>query len=352
MPNEAQLQVYRAEDLRIWVSELFQRAGVRKADADQTAHVLVRTNLRGIDTHGVARVQQYLEKVLSGEVNANPSPSSSVRDNILFYNGDGGLGQTVATDAVREAVAMARDSATVICLIRGSGHLAALGAFALEAAEAGMVAFFCQETPPLMALPGSSRPSIGNNPIAFAAPVAGGPPLVFDMATSVVARGNVLQVIRDKQTWIPDGWAIGPDGKPTNDPAVALKGAMLPIADHKGVGLAMMVQVLAGSLSGSMTAASAATHGATSSAGNVSAFLMVINPDRFVGRVVFDQHMRDWIEVYRSASGGDARYPGERAAREEQIRRERGIPLVASVVSELCAIGEKSGHPFDLTPVA
>src|SRR5262249_39177600 len=148
-------------------------------------------------------------------------------------------------------------------------------------AREGMVALFCQETPPLMALPGSSRASIGNNPIAFAAPVAGGAPLVFDIATSIVSRGAILQLGRDKKP-VPEGWALGTDGQPTIDPVEALKGAVLPIAGHKGIGLAMMVQVLAGSLTGSRTAESAKSFGAKSSAGNVGAFLVVINPDLVV----------------------------------------------------------------------
>ena len=256
----------------------------------------------------------------------------------------------MATEALKQAVAQARNRSSVICLIRQSGHLAALGQFVLEAAEQGMIALMCQETPPRMALRGASRPSIGNNPVAFAAPVPGAAPLVFDMATSVVARGNVLQAVRDKRSALPSGWAIGPDGEPTTDPQEALKGAMLPISDHKGIGLAMMVQVLAGSLSASTTAQSAALHSAMSSAGNVSAFVMVLNPDLVVGRKAYDAHMTAWIDMYRSASGQTGRYPGERAAESETQRQASGIPLSASVLAELGKAGKLAGVPFSLIP--
>lgn len=336
------------QDLEEWVATLFRQVGVSSSHAHDTARVLVRTNLRGIDTHGVSRISGYLQKVRTGEVNARAVPHYDVSDGILRFNGDGGLGQAVAMEAVRQTVEHARETSAVICVIRESGHLAAIGQFVLEAAEQGMVAVLCQETPPLMALEGSNRAAIGNNPIAFAVPVAGRAPLVFDMATSVVARGNVLQAIADKAEEIPEGWAIGADGQPTTDPLAALKGAMLPIAGHKGIGLAMLVQVLAGSLTGSMTAVSAATHAAMSSAGNISAFLLVLNPERFVGRDAFDAHVADWLRTYKDASGEGSRYPGERAAECEAERRTTGIPIAVSTLAELVKIGAEAGVPFNL----
>lgn len=340
-----------APALEDWVTAVFARCGVPQADARQTAAVLVRTNLRGIDTHGVMRVLPYVEKLRSGEVNPNASPRAELRDGVLHVDGDRGLGQVVASFAVERAVEIARSQAVVTSVIRNSGHLAALGLFVLPAAEAGMIAVLCQETPPLMALEGSSGAAIGNNPIAFAAPITGRAPLVFDMATSIVARGNVLQAARDGAL-IPEGWSIGPDGRPTTDPKVALKGAMLPVAGHKGIGLAMLVQILAGSLSASRTAESAANFGATSAAGNVSAFLMVINPDRVVGREAFDAHVAQWLGTYMAVSGEEARYPGERASQCEVERRESGIPLGLGAVAELRKVGELVGLGFDLAPAA
>ena len=157
---------------------------------------------------------------------------------MIKLDGDGGLGQAVAALAVRQALVEAATRPIVTCLIQRSGHLAAIGQFVLEVAEAGMIGILLQETPPLMALEGGRRPAIGNNPIAFALPLRDRAPLVFDMATSVVARGNVIAASREKAP-IPLGWAIGPDGAPTTDPDVALLGSMLPIAGHKGIGLAM-----------------------------------------------------------------------------------------------------------------
>jgi LDH2 family malate/lactate/ureidoglycolate dehydrogenase len=340
---------YAAEDLLVWTARVLTATGISPADAARTADVLVRTSLRGIDTHGISRIPMYAEKTLSGEVNAHAQHNSLVRDGVLYYDGDGGIGQAVAAAAVDAAVERAREAAVVPCVITRSGHLAAVGMFPLLAAEAGMVALLCQETPPLMAPLGSPGPAIGNNPIAFACPMSGRPPLVFDMASSVVARGSVLEAASHGRP-IPEGWAIGPDGAVTTDAVTALKGAMLPIAGHKGIGLAMMVQVLAGSLSGSESGASAATYGSQSSAGNVGAFLLVINPDRMIGWDAFTAHIDSWLAPYLKTVGPDARYPGERAGASEANRRVHGIPVTAMLAGELISIGERVGAPFDLIP--
>lgn len=342
------MQRYAASSLKEWVTAIFAICGVNQADADLAAQVLVRTSLRGIDTHGIARLPSYLEKLKSGEVNPRAQPYLEQRQGVLHVDGDAGLGQVVATAAMRQAITLARHSAVVSCVLRDSGHLAALGLFVLEAAEQGMVALLCQRTPPVMALPGALGPAIGNNPIAFSLPVAGATPLVFDMASSVVARGHVMQALQEGCAAIPEDWAIGPDGAPTTSPTQALQGAMLPLAGHKGIGLAMLVECLAGSLSGMVVADKQA--GAASplngSASNASAFMLVINPALFVGQAAFDAHVKGWLHTYLQASGPSARYPGQRQAQCEQQRLAAGIPIPAGLLAELCAAADAFGVLF------
>jgi LDH2 family malate/lactate/ureidoglycolate dehydrogenase len=346
VPGTSKL-IANPEQLRRWAASVFRSLQVSEEAAQETARILVRTDLRGIDTHGVVRIPHYVQKLRSGEVNGSAQPSEEFHDGLLRYDGNGGIGQSVATSAIRRCVELARDRPFLVCLLRRSGHLAAIGQFVLEAAEAGMVAFICQETPPLMGPRGARGPAIGNNPIAFAAPVPKGPPLLFDMATSVVARGNILQAVRDGAPTIPQDWAIGADGEPTIDPAHALAGALLPIAGHKGVGLAMMVQILAGSLTASATAESAARHSASSSAGNVSAFILVLNPDLVIGADNYAAHVENWMKAYRTAMGKSALYPGERSHAAELVRSRDGIPLSLNVVEELKGVGALTGISFD-----
>lgn len=335
----------RPEALHAWMTAAFAACGVSAADAARTSEVLLRTSLRGIDTHGLARVPTYIDKLLSGEVNVRAWPGVESHDGVIRVDGDGGLGQVVATRALHEAMARAQKTATAVCTVRNSGHLSALGALVVEAAEQGLVAFLCQKTPPVIAMPGARGRAIGNNPLAFAMPVAGRAPLVFDMAASVTAFGNVVQALREGRPAIPEGWAIGPDGEPTTDPVLARQGAMLPMAGHKGIGLAMMVECLAGSLVGEMQQADSA---AGSSPSGVSAFLMVLNPDLFIGRSAFDASVRSWLAVYLQAGGEEARYPGMRQAECEQERRRTGVPIAPGLLNELKRAGARVNQPLDM----
>lgn len=340
---------YDPDELARWTTAVFEACFVPRLDAEVAADVLVQTSLRGIDTHGLSRVPVYAEKLRSGEVNPQAQPRIQWRDGALHVDGDGGLGQVVATSAVNEAITRTDSLAAVSCTISNSGHLSALGLFALQAALSGRLALLCQKTPPMMALPGSRGASIGNNPIAFAAPVPDGPPLVFDMANSVVARGQVMQALRDGAP-IPHEWALGPDGLPTTDPALALKGSMRPIAGHKGMGLAMIVECLAGALTGAVDIVEASPQGPVGSAGGISAFLLVINPELFVGKKAFETSMAQWLGNYLGAAGPRARYPGQRQALCEAERLAQGIPIPESVLRELRATGESVGRTFALQP--
>jgi LDH2 family malate/lactate/ureidoglycolate dehydrogenase len=328
--------------LETWCADIFAATGMPADEAAAAAGVLVRTSLRGVDTHGISRVPQYAESLLEGRINPRPRHGGDYRDGMLRYEGDGGLGQVIGTAAVREALSIAGGVPFVPCLLRRCGHLAALGAYVLIAAEAGMLAFICQSTTPLMGLPGWQGRGMGNNPLAFATPLPDGrPPLVFDMASSVVARGHLRQAAREK-TAIPEGWAIGPDGQPTTDAEIGMAGAVLPAGGYKGLGIAMLVQCLAGSLLGSSDKLAAA--GASAEMG---AFLLVINP-RLAAGDAYAADVESWFGRYVAAAGAEGRYPGQRTALTEAKRSREGIPVPPGSLQQMQAIGERLGVPFTL----
>ena len=339
---------FDGEALVGWLSRALSGCGLPPEDASLAARVLVRTNARGIETHGIARSLVYVQKLQSGELNPRPRVRYEERAGVLHCHADSGLGQVVGPAAMDHAIALARDRGFVAMVLHEIGHLAALGMFTLRAAEAGMLGYLAQSTPPLMALARSRGAAIGNNPLAFASPVPGRAPLVFDIAASGVARGNVLAAAREGRD-IPPGWAIDSEGHPTTDPKAALAGAMLPMAGHKGIGLAMMVECLAGSLTG---AAPASVTGATpgSAPARVGAFAFVANPSLIAGREAYESHLEAWLARYLAASGPEGRYPGQRAATLEEDRRRSGIPLSEAVLAELRKVGELTGAPFDMTP--
>lgn len=339
MTDMPDVRRFPSATLHAWCAGIFRATGMPAGDAELASEVLVRTSLRGFDTHGVSRVPQYAEAILAGTINPVPDHGGEYVDGILHYRGDRGLGQVIGTAAVQQALSIARDVAVVPCVMRQCGHLAALGAYVLLAAEAGMFAFICQSTSPLMGLPGWRGRGIGNNPLAFATPVTGLPPLVFDMASSVVARGYLRQAAREK-TRIPEGWAIGPDGEPTTDPDIGMAGAVLPMGGHKGIGIAMLVQCLAGSLAG-------CTLGADSKGGSeMGAFLLVINP-RLAAGEGYAADVDQWLDAYRNAAQPDGRYPGYRAAQSEVERLRDGIPVAPGSLEQFRRITERLGLPFE-----
>ena len=346
------MQRYDSAELMQWTAEVLQAAGISPPHAATAAELLTRTSLRGIDSHGISRIPIYLQRIAAGEIKSS-DPKAEWRDGALHVDGQGSLGQVVATFAIDEAVRATEKVASTIGVVSNCGHLSAVGMFALQAAEKGRVALVCQRTPPIMGLPGSPRANMGNNPIAFAAPVRGGTPFVFDMANSVAARGRIQQAARDGAE-IPADWAVGQDGQPTTEPAAALMGYLMPMSAHKGLGLAKMVEVLTwglsgwGPLAGDPTATSGFTPGATGS--GIAAFILVMNPALVCGQDEFELGMHKWLRQFLNASGTSARFPGMRAAAFEKDRRAHGIPIPATVIRELKEAGHGVGRDFNLTP--
>ncbi|HIJ61885.1 MAG TPA: Ldh family oxidoreductase [Rhodospirillaceae bacterium] len=327
--------------LEDWAGRVLQAAGLSAEDAALAAFELVAADRRGQLTHGVARLSGYVANLLEGR--ANPAPRLGIEEKcgVLCIDGDLGLGQVVAIRAIEAAVERLRDRAIQVFLLRRVGHLGALGGYVRHGAAQGKVALISQAAQPCMAPEGSLSAAIGNNPLAFAAPVPGGLPLVVDLSFSKVARGNVLLAARTGQS-IPDDWAIGPDGHPTTDPVKAAKGAMLPVGGHKGLGLAMIVQVLAGVLTGSLPQANALL----GSAAEVGAFGLIADPAAIIGADAYAENMHAWIGRYRASVGTHGRLPGEGAAEKELAAARDGIPLSAAIRAELAGLGDRLGVPL------
>ena len=340
------MERYDHAELTQWTAEILQAAGISQPHASVAAPLLVRTSLRGIDAHGISRIPVYLQRIAAGEITSN-DPQSEWRDGALHVDGSGALGQVAATFAVDQVVQATEKVATAACVIENCGHLSALGIFALQAAEQGRVALVCQRTPAVMGLPGSPRANIGNNPLAFAAPERGETPLVFDMANSVAARGRIQQAARDNAP-IPDDWAVGEDGQPTTEAAAALLGYLRPMSGYKGIGLAMMVEVLTSGLAGWPALAADAPKGGS----GIGAFILAINPGLLCGQQVFEDGMHKWLRQFLKSSGTGARFPGQRQAAMEKERLAMGIPLPKFVVRDLREAAQTVGRDFDLAPKA
>lgn len=336
MPNHS------IADLEQWTARILESCGVPRADALNAGALLVRSEVRGYATHGLTRLPSYVQRLRSKDFNPRPGMRHRGFAGGIVLDADSAMGHVAGPHAVRLARMALENSASILVSVQSCGHLGALGMHALLAAEAGFFCLVGQRTPPLLAMEGFHGAAIGHNPIAFACPSPGEPPIVFDIACSVAARGHILLAARDGQP-IPEGWALDAQGRPTTDAQAALEGALLPMGGHKGIGIAMMVECLAGALAA--TAASLAPEANRLPSGGAmagqGAFLWMIDPRAFVQDDLFAACMTQWIGRYQASGGDAAHLPGRRGALLEGRCREEGIALPPTLLQELKALGDR-----------
>lgn len=345
-PPSAKLDpvLYSLSSLERWAAGVFLGCGLPPASAAVAGRQLLLADAQGVATHGIARLPVYAGQLQQGTLKPRARLRLSWQSSgILRVQAGRMLGQLAAPRVLAGACERLKAGQGFVCFtLSNSGHLGALRTHLRDAVQQGYVAFLCQATKAVMAPAGAIGAAIGNNPFAFAAPRGDGPPLLIDLSASVVARGNLLAAQRDGVP-LPPGWAIDGNGLPTTDAAAGLAGAVLPAAGHKGLALAMMVQVLAGALSGSQADAEAASAGA-----GVGAFGFVLDPAGFAGRAAYRRGMAEWIRQYKRSLGPSARIPGEQAHAHEHQVRARGLPLPAELRRALAALGDTFNLPFPL----
>jgi LDH2 family malate/lactate/ureidoglycolate dehydrogenase len=338
---------YSIDSLERWTAQIFVSCEVPHDDARQAAQLLVRSDLRGQDTHGLTRLPSYVQRLIAGDFNPRPHMTHRSFPGGIVMDADGAMGQVAGPHAVRLATRALEGSASVLVAVQSCGHLGALGLHALQAAEEGFFCLVGQRTPPLLAMEGFRGAAIGHNPIAFACPVPGGAPLVFDVASSVAARGHILAAARERRA-IPEGWAVDAKGCPTTDADAALEGALMPMGGHKGIGIAMMVECLAGALAATAASFDPSANALPSSGAMArqGAFLWAVRPAAFAQDDSFGAYMAHWTDEYRRRGGDTARIPGQRAALLERQRRQDGIALAGPLLKELQSLGERLGQPL------
>ena len=327
--------------LETWVEGIFQRAGLDEDSAELAAKRLLLADATGVRTHGIARLPSYWIQLGKGGLKAKPNIVHAWRESVLVIDADLGLGQVVGPRMFDLALgALGPGRAFVPFVVRNAGHFGALGSHLFDVAERRKVAFLSQVTQPVMSPVGAREPAIGNNPIGFGAPRPDGPPFVVDFAMSNVARGKLHVALRDGST-IGEGWAIDATGRPTTDPIAALAGSILPAAGHKGLALAMIVEVLGGVLAGARPLVSEG-----GAPGGVGAFGFVLDPAAIIGQDAFDAGMRQWTSHYLAAVGAHGRIPGERAAQLRAEAARDGIAIEPALAELLVQLGREAGLAF------
>jgi len=315
----------------IGVSAL-ERLDVPSTDARRTVEVLLYADLRGVESHGIQRLLMYVPRVRAGLIKARPNIRiEKVSPVMSLVHGDDGLGQVVASRGMSEAIELAKACGLAFVGCRESNHFGAAAPFAQMACDEKLIAIVATNAFPTMAAWGGSKNVVGNNPFAVGVPCDGDPAFMLDIALSVSSRGRIRGLARAKQQ-IPEGWAVDAQGNPTTDPLEALKGFVLPIGGHKGYGLALAIDMLAGVLTGAGFAdgvKSMLQQGDEPQ--HVGHFMLVIDPGRFMAWDCFAARMKEIRTTMRSAPPLNPKQPimipGEPEARLEQQRRVEGIPI-------------------------
>jgi len=303
------------------------------SNAEIVAAALVAADADGLASHGVSRVPFYADQAASGKVDGHRTPilEQHASAAIRVDAGDG-----FAYPAIRigldRAVEVVRDTGVAALTVGNSHHCGAVGYHLEGVAERGLVALGFSNSPAGIAPWGGIRGSFGTNPIGFACPRAGHPPLVVDSSLSAVARGKIMLAEKRGES-IPEGWALDAEGRPTCDPQAALAGTMIPIGEAKGSALAMMVELLTAALAGANFAFEASSFfNAEGPPPRIAQTFIVLNPDAFGGTFFLDR-----VEALAGdvLSQPGTRLPGERRLRNRATARTEGVDIGEDLLSEL-----------------
>jgi LDH2 family malate/lactate/ureidoglycolate dehydrogenase len=305
-----------AQRLTSTVADIFTAVGIATADAQVVAADLVAADLEGIASHGVMLVPMYIERINKGSVSRRSAGEVvSDRGGAIVIDAGNALGQLTARQAVKLAVARAREIGLVAVGVRNGFHFGTAGRYARMMAEHNCVGIVLSNTRPLMPPPGGAEAMAGNNPIAVALPSAGEFPVEADMALSATAMGKIRLAAAAGQR-IPEDWAVDSQGRPTTDPTAAINGMLLPAAGPKGFGLAFVIDLLCGGLSdGAVGAEVRPLYGDPAEPYRCSHFFLAIDAGHFPVGERFAQRVRDQairVSGSKRGPGGKRVYaPGE-----------------------------------------
>ena len=349
---------YSFDRLHQFAVNLFIKIGCFNDQAIEAANVLLSADLRGVDSHGVARLVGYLRLYEKNRINPHPqlsvvheTPSTAVVD------GDAGLGLVAGPYAMRLAIEKAKNVGTGWVAVKNSNHYGIAGYHAMMALEADCIGISMTNASPLVAPTYSKERLLGTNPIAVAVPAGDEPPFVADMATTTAANGK-LEILQRKNESAPMGWLQDKEGQPTQAAqGIVEGGALLPLGgdrehgSHKGFILGSIVDILSAVLSGANYGpwvppfVSFLDPDPNPVGEGIGHFFGVLRIDAFRPAFEFKTHMDIWIKRFRNAETinetNKVIIPGDPERQMEQLRRKEGIPLLDTVVKDLQSLSEQ-----------
>jgi LDH2 family malate/lactate/ureidoglycolate dehydrogenase len=356
-------EILSEDFLRNFTREVFLQMGCSQEHAEEAADVLLHADLRGIDSHGVARLSGYVRLWKAGRVNPKPAfHISTETPSTATLNADAALGLVSAPHAMRIAIAKAKNCGSGWVAVRNSNHFGIAAHHTLMAAREGMIGFAVTNASPLVTPAGGAERMLGTNPVCYAFPAGEEAPFVLDMATSAASNGK-LEIAERKGKSVPEGWLTDSEGNSSTDPSALRSGGMLLTlgsdpehGDYKGYGLSSVVDLLSGVLSG-------ANYGPwvppfvsylpvlpDLPGEGIGHFVGAMRVDGFRPLEEYQQHMDRWIRRFRETrarnSAQPVLIPGEPEAKASAMRKQHGIPVNDKVMADLRQLANELNLKF------
>lgn len=323
--------IMQINDLKKMAAEILIKFGEDKKNAEIAADIMVFADMRGVATHGTYLLEPIYKRFQANQIQI-PTKITTVKDNgsTGALDGGAGLGQVAAYNAMKISIEKAEKTGVAVTLVRNTNNIGSLAYYSLMAAREGMIGLTMTNAAPAIAPWGGTQAFMGTNPFSFGIPTFDQNPMVADMSSSIVARGKIRAASR-KKTSIPEGWALDENGQPTTDPDKALKGTLLPIGGPKGSALALIVDILAGLLSGSKFGPEVKTFHELVGPTGTGVFTMAIKVTEFMDENLYkqliNQHLKAFKSVKRANGVSEIFRPGEIEAIKEAESLKNGLEI-------------------------
>jgi len=342
----------RVDTLQSFCTRAMKKAGMSAEDAQITADVLVTTDTWGVHTHGTKQLRPLLKNFRDGKMDLHASAELiSEGPSWAIFDGHRSMPMVTSTIAMRTAMEKAGDTGIAYVGVRNSGHFGAAGYYANMAAQKGLIGISMCNVDPGVAVPGSKTPVLGTNPLAYAVPAGKEKAVFLDIATSVVAAGKVYAAQAAGKK-IPEGWLLDAEGLPTTDPSgYPHVGALLPMAGHKGYGIALMIEILTGVLNGGAFGKDVVSWVKGGEPVNQSLTFIALDVGVLMPVDEFRRRMDELILEIRGAPkarGTERIYlPGEKEWENREMVLQEGLSLPSDVLASLQGLAED--HALDMS---
>lgn len=329
----------QAETLKERIIKVLEDNGLRGAYARDTANCLVMADLYGIKTHGTIVLPSHIKRIKSGGYNCSPT-YAKVHETSSFavIDANNSIGFASASHCMRYAIEKSGSTGLFTVFSRNANAYGAASCYAMMAAEHNKIGFTCCNSPAAMAPIGGKERKFGTNPLSMVIPTGDNKPIIIDMATSKVAKSRFLQAKREGKP-LGEGWALDVDGNPTTDPDKGIQGFVCPMEGFKGYGLALMIDIIAGLLSGAAWQDHVRKfYNENGDPMNVGHFFMAIDPIKILGEQYWDL-IHSYVDSIRSCTsaveGGRVALPGDDKHQAYRMNVENGIDISDEVVELL-----------------